>query len=492
MRKDITAVNMKKIIAIIMALVIIPQSFVLAAQTETQTTETSTEYQAFKLVAGYIADRYIDDSYTAEDIMTLGLSKYLEEYGDEAIVKLIKGAVNSLDDYSEFFTKDEYREYMNSINQTFYGLGVSLQQTGEYVEIVEFVEEGGLAEKSGFAVGDRFVEVDGTNVVGMSISEVRNLIVGELGTTVNVTVLRNGEFVKLVGTRTSVNTSTVSNGVLEGNIGYIKISSFATDTATEFKEASQTLKSKGVSKLILDLRNNGGGVVSSAVAIAQELIPKGKIIDVKYRDSSMNYTYRSTLDKAPFDIVVLVNKNTASASEILASAIRDSKAGILLGEQTYGKAVIQSPYYLNNGMVLKLTVGSYLTRNGNQINKVGLEPDKEVEQGKKKIDTSEYTKFDFLTPVSLGGSGVNVTAAKERLSVLNYYSGNLQNDVFNVDLRDAVADFQRNNALTDSGVIDVPTQIKLKEVFENTDVTVDLQLREAYKYFGGNPEIFDD
>lgn len=484
---------MKKIIAIITALMMLPQTFVFAAQkTEEKEISKSTEYAAYELVSGYIAERYIDDTYTAKDIMLLGLSKYLEENGEEALIALLKGAVSSLDDYSEFFTKEEYRNYMNSINRTFYGLGVSLQQVGEYVEIVEFVEEGGLAQKSGFMIGDRFVEVDGTNVVGMSISEVRNLIVGELGTKVNITVLRNGELVSLVGTRTSVNTSTVSGGVLKGDIGYIKIVSFANTTADEFKETAQMLKSKGITKLILDLRDNGGGVVSAAVSIAQELVTRGKVIDVKYRDAAMNHTYRSTLDKAPFDIVTLVNGGTASSSEILASAIQDSGVGILMGETTYGKAVIQSPYYLNNGMVLKLTVGSYITRNGREINKVGLEPDKEVEQGKKKIDTSKYTKFDFLTPVSLGGSGVNVTAAKERLSALNYYLGNLQNDVFNVDLKDAVAKFQTNNDLTNSGVIDVPTQIKLKEVFENTDVTIDNQLREAYKYFGGNPEIFDD
>lgn len=484
---------MKKILALILTLVIVPQSFVFAATTEEKEIQTSVEYQAFELVAGYIAERYIDDSYTAEDIMMMGISKYLEENGNEAIIQLLKNAVHALDDYSEFFTKDEYKEYMNSINRTFYGLGVTLQQAGEYVEITEFVEEGGLAQKSGFMVGDRFVEVDGTNVVGMSVSEVRNLVIGELGTTVNITVLRNGELVSLIGTRTAVNTATVSGTILDGNIGYIKIVSFANNTASEFKLIADSFKNKGVTKLILDLRDNGGGVVTSAVDVAKELIPKGKIIDVKYRDASMNYTFKSTLDTAPFEIVTLVNENTASSSEILASAIQDSGAGILMGKDTYGKAVIQSPYYLNNGMVLKLTIGSYVTRNGREINKIGLTPDKTVENGKKKIDTSTYTKFDFLTPISLGGSGQNVTAAKERLSVMNYYSGNLGNDVFNVDLRDAIAKFQKDNSMTDSGILDVPTQIKLKEVFENLDTVVDLQIRQAYKYFGGNPDaIFKD
>ena len=480
---------MKKILALITVLVMVSQTIVFAApKTEEKEIEKSVEYQALELLSGYIADRYIDSSYTTEEIMMLGISKYLEENGDEALVAMIKSALHSLDDYSDFYTRQEYIDYTNSINRTFYGLGVTLQQVGEYVEIVRFVEENGLAQQCGFMLGDRFYEVDGINVTGYSVTEIRNLVVGELGTTVNIKVLRNGEIVPLVGIRTAVNTSTVAGTVIKDDIGYIQIASFGDTTATEFREVEGKLRSEGVTKLILDLRGNGGGVVTSAVEIARELVPKGKIIDVKYRDPSMNYTYNSTLEKAPFEIVTLVNEHTASASEILASAIQDSGAGILMGKDTYGKAVIQSPYYLNNGMVLKLTIGQYITRNGHEINKVGLAPDETVDNGTEKIDTSEYTKFDFLTPVALGGSGQNVKAAKERLAVMNYYAGNLQNDVFNVDLKEAISMFQKNNGLTDSGVLDVATQIKLKEVFESLDTVIDSQLIEAYKYFGGNPD----
>ena len=235
------------------------------------------------------------------------------------------------------------------------------------------------------------------------------------------------------------------------------------------------------------MRNNLGGHVSAAVGVAEQIVPKGKIIDVKYRDSKLNYTYKSKLEKSPFEIVTLVNKDTASSSEILASAIQDSGVGILLGENTYGKAVIQNSYPLNNGMVLKLTIGKYITRNGEEINKIGLSPDELVKNATEKVDTSKYTKFDFLTPVSLGGSGQNVMAAKERLAGMGYYSGNMQNNVYNVDLKEAIANFQRNNGMADSGVLDVATQIKLKEVFENMNVELDTQLERAYQYLGGDP-----
>lgn len=481
---------MKKLLIAVIASLAINTSVFAAEPAVTEEpvekVKESLEYQAYEQIAGYIADRYVDDSYTAEDIMKMGISAYLAEAGDEALVDFLKAAMHSLDDYSDFYTYSEYVEYNNTLNRTFYGLGISMQQSGEYVEIVDFVEENGLAEKSGFKIGDKISKVDGISVVGSSITEVRNLIVGDLGTTVLITVLRDGKEVEITGTRTAVNNTTVSGGVLEGNIGYIKIASFSSKTAEEFTEISEKLKSEGVEKVILDLRNNPGGLLSSAIGIAQELVPSGKIVDVQYRDETMNYTYSSVLGKSPYEMIVLVNENTASSSEILASAIQDSGAGILMGEQTYGKAVIQSTYQLMNGMVFKLTIGQYITRNGNEIDHVGLTPDIYVSNYTKKIDTTGYTKFDFITPVSVGSSGQNVKAAKERLAIMDYYIGNLGNDVYNTDLTDAVRAFQRENDLTDSGVLDIPTQIKIKEVFESLETTVDIQMQEAYKYFGGN------
>ena len=453
-----------------------------------QEIDESIVYQAYRKIAGYIADRYLDDSYSAEDIMKLGISKYLEENGNDALIELLKAAMSQLDPYSDFYSSEEYREYTNDLNNTFYGLGIIMRQDGEYVTIDGFAEENSLAEKTGFKVGDRIVKVNGTSVVGSSLTEVRNMIIGELGTTVLVTVLRDGQELVIEGTRTAVSTSTVSVSVLEGGIGYIKIGNFANGTGKEFTDAAEMLKNEGVKKLILDLRNSPGGVVTAATQIASLIVPEGKVVDVKFRDPKQDYTFYSELKEVPFDIVVLVNNNTASSAEILASAIQDSGAGILMGEQTYGKAVIQSTFSLQNGMAFKLTIGQYLTRNGKEIDKVGLEPDIAVSNYNKLIDTSGYTRFNFLDPVSVGMSGANVNAAKERLYVMKYFIGNLGNDVFNTDLEESVREFQRDNGLVDSGVIDIPTQIKLKEVFETLETTVDVQLQEAYKHFGGDPD----
>ncbi len=451
--------------------------------------EVSQEYINYCTLALYISQLYIDDTVTMDDAILMGLSKYLEDH-DGALDEMLKSMFSSLDPYSEFMTGEEYVELQQSIEQTFYGIGVSLRQSGEYVEITGFVEENGLAEESGFMVGDKIVKVNGTDVVGWPLDDIRNRIIGEVNTAVNITVLRGGEYIDLVGIRTEVRQDTVSSAVFERNIGYIRIISFGSNTAEEFREALKKLSDRGVTKIILDLRDNGGGRLDAAVSIAEMIVPKGKIVDVKYRQSEYDVTYNSSLTNTDKRFIVLVNKNTASASEILASAIQDSKVGRLFGTQTYGKAVVQQVYPLGSGSqygshVFKLTVAQYITRNGNEINGVGLTPDKEVENTHEPIDATEYTSFDFKTKWSIGDSGKGIRAAKERLYMLGYYAGSSDNEDFFPDLQSAVKSFQMDMGLIPYGIIDIPTQVYLEKRFEQLEKYTDNQLEEAYMAFGG-------
>lgn len=449
--------------------------------------ELSEEYLSFERIAQYISELYIDDSVTKEEAMKKGLSNYLESNPD-VLVPLLKKMFESLDDYSEFFTFEEYRDYQNMINQVFYGIGVTIQKNGDYIEITGFAQENGPAQQAGFELGDKIYAVEGEECKGKSLNDVKNLIVGDLNTTVNITVLRDGELIDLVGTRVEIRQSTVTGGVFEGNIGYIKISTFGTTTSDEFKALLDDFREKNVKKIILDLRDNGGGNVSAAVAIAQQIIPKGKIIDVVYRESQYDVTYTSDLNKREFDFLTLVNENTASSAEILASAMQDSGAGKLVGTTTFGKAVVQSVFPLDNGMKFKLTIAQYKTRNGREINGVGLQPDEYVTNTTKRIDVTQYTPFDFRTRLSMGDSDEKVIAAKERLALLNYFAGKIDDPVFNDDLRMAIESFQKDNNLCATGVLDVATQVKIEEMFEKLETVVDLQLQEAYKMFGGDPD----
>lgn len=447
----------------------------------------SEEYEAYERITGYISELYIDDTLTSDKIVRDGLSKFLAENPD-MLIPLLKSTFEGLDDYSEFFTYEEYQNYENSINKSFYGIGVVIQKNGDYVEITGFSEENGSAQKAGFQVGDKIYAVDGVECKGKSINEVRDMIVGDLDTRVRLTVLRGADLIEINATRVSVHQSTVTGGVFKGNIGYIKLTTFGSTTAQEFTDMLNDFRSKGVEHIIMDLRNNPGGLLDAAIDIAKQIVPKGKIIDLVCRNEKDNVTYRSDLKAPEFDFAVLVNGNTASSSEILASAMQDSGIAKLVGTTTYGKAVVQQIYPLTNGMRFKLTMGQYKTRNGREINHVGLEPDEVIDNTTKKIDLMKYNRFDFKTRLALGDNDTMVIAAKERLSMLGYYTNKTDDPVFDEDLRTAVSAFQAENNLCASGVLDIPTQVVLENMFEKLETTVDLQLQYAYKMFGGNPE----
>ncbi|MBQ2663006.1 MAG: S41 family peptidase [Clostridia bacterium] len=476
--------NMKKIAAFLTAAALLLQVNAFAAkQTSTPAeAEYSGEYQAFDQISDYISELYIDD-YSKSEIMAKGLSKYLDG-NDPVLVELLKATLESLDDYSEFYTEEEYKEYIEDLNHIYYGIGVVMRrQEDGTVGIVDFAEGSDNAQKAGFKIGDVFSKINGEDVTGMGVDEIRERVVGEEGTTVDITVLRDGKEIELNAERVAVNGFSVNYYMLRDNIGYIRIISFSTETAAEFEKALQYMRDNNAKKIILDLRNNGGGLISSAVDVAKAIVPKGKIADLKCRDSRYDATYSSTLNKKEFDFAVLVNEGTASASELLAGALQDSKAGTLIGTTTYGKAVFQNSFSLKNGAVFKLTVGEYLTRNGRKINKIGLTPDLVVENEITKLDTSKMKQFNF-TPSSLGERCDNARAAKERLNYLGFFGGEI-NDVYDYDLFEAIKAFQSANNIFSYGVLDATTQRRIDEASADLDVMNDHQIDAAFVQLGG-------
>ena len=476
----------KRICALILGAVMLTLQTAVFAEDKTESkVEKSEGYVAWENIAEYVSQMYIDETLTKEDIMLMGMSNYLED--EDAMVALLKKTLESLDPYSTFMTYDEYVNYSAQLDGVMFGLGVTIEQRDDGIYITDFAEES-LAPEAGFCVGDRIYSVGGINVEESSIEEVRSLIVGELDTTVVIVVDRGGELFELTGTRCAVNTATISGGILNGNIGYVQILSFGSNTAGEVRGMLDTFYSSGVKKLIVDLRDNTGGLLSSAVAISKMLVKKGKIIDVTYRAENLNQSYYSDLEKTYYDTIVLVNENTASSAEILASAMQESGSAKLYGTQTYGKGIVQATFPLNNGSIIKMTTGEYITRNGKKINEIGLEPDVYVENYAEKIEVGQYTKFNFTDKWSLGDTGMPVKAAKERLYMLGYFNGNTTNDTFNVQLQDAIKAYQAQNGLSASGVLDIPTQVQLENTFGSLEKEVDVQLRRAYEAFGGNAD----
>lgn len=480
--------NLKKIIAALLSVTMTIAGGAAYAEGKDNADETnsySEEYKAFEQIAGYVADRYIDDSVTKDEIMVKGLSAVLE--GDNTLlIDLLKATLESMDDYSEFYTAEEYKEFQNKLNPVFYGIGITMREAEDgFVEITGFAVGNNSAQQAGFEIGDKIYKVNGEDVKGIGTSAVRDKIAGEEMTSVDITVLREGKEIELTAIRVPVYERSVSGAVLEDNVGYIRIGSFANNTYAEFNESLDEMRKAEVKNIIIDLRNNTGGLVSSAVEIAQQIVPKGKIVDVKYRDSRYNITYNSNLTKQEFNFAVLVNQHTASAAEILASAIQDSGCGKLVGEQTYGKAVIQNTFPLTNGTVFKLTVGQYITRNGREINHKGLTPDEKVENTVSKIDMSKYTPFDFKTKSSLGSYGDNVKSAKEKLKVLGFYDAETESSVFDESIKESIKNFQLANDIFAYGVLDVPTQMRIDELFSDINQVEDNQLDAAYRLLTG-------
>lgn len=446
----------------------------------------SDELAIYKNILTFLENAYYSEEVNKEQLMAEGINNLLKE-NPEMLAELFKATFESLDMYSTYYTKEEFDTYLQSINNMFYGIGVTIQFNPEgYIQVKQLIE-GGPAEKAGIMVDDLIVGVDGENVVGLSVDEVRSKIVGEKLTEVLVTVKRGEEELSFTMLRDEVSTATVAGVILEGNIGYVQISNFSVNTAEEFKKIKAELIENNVKKLIIDLRNNPGGYMMSAVEIASELIPEGRIIEAKYKQEENNTVYTSKLKEAPFQICVLANSNTASASEILTSSIVESGTGILIGDNTYGKALIQDMYRISYGQAMKITIGEYITRNGNKINGVGIEPDEFVLNETRPIDTSKYTAFEYSSKYNIGDTGIDVKAAEERLARMGYNVGEVDEN-YTTQTALAVAEFQADVELYSYGVLDNTTQVAINNTFLGLTEVVDKQFEYAYEYLGGKSE----
>lgn len=446
--------------------------------------EINFEYDLFERLINYASNLYIDDTVTSEQIMENAVMTVVKD-NPELANQLIKAGFQSLDEYSEYYTREEFELFNKNLNHIVYGIGVIIQQVGDYITVMSCTKGGG-AEAAGVMSGDQISKVDGVDVKGMSIDKVQDLVVGELGTQVTVTFLRNGQEIERVITRQEVKGTTVSSEILEGKIGYIVISNFAVDTADEFNEVLKQFKIAGIYNIILDLRDNPGGYLQSAVDIAKVTVPRGVIVSTAYRNDWENVVEYSNLKETKFKFAVLVNENTASAAEVLASAMGESGVGFVIGEQTYGKGVIQQMFQMWDGTAFKITTGKYYTRSGHDIHGNGIEPHEFVSNSVRQIDVTQYTGFDYKTEQVAGDVSHNVRAAKERLFLLGYYRG-VADDNFDETFAESVKLFQEENGLTPTGMLDVITKVKIENTFYVLDEMIDNQLIYAYEYFGGNP-----
>lgn len=322
--------------------------------------------------------------------------KYLHKFKYEDLEQgIYKGMIDSLkDQYSTFFNEEEFKELMNHTSGEFSGVGIQVGVSEDgYIEVIAPIK-GSPADNAGVKPGDKIFKINGEVFLGKDLNKAVKIMRGKEGESVVLTVKRlidnKEQDMNIKITRAVINLESVYPKMLDNNIGYVLVTNFQENTAKEFEKAIKDLKSQGAQKLILDLRNNPGGLLDSTVNIANMLMNKGILITAKDKNGNVEKyeTKDGTLTDMP--MVTLINKGSASASEVMSGALKDRKRSILVGENSYGKGVIQQifPFNIDNKKEgLKITIAEFFTPNGNQINKKGIKPDYEVKipENVKKI-----------------------------------------------------------------------------------------------------------
>ncbi|MDD5603230.1 MAG: S41 family peptidase [Eubacteriales bacterium] len=445
---------------------------------------------------------------------------FIKEYfndgaSDEQLVMgALKGLFGNLDQYSEFYTNEEAEIFLTEIEGEFGGIGISMLKMGDYIQVIQ-VFTNTPAERAGIVPGDRIATVDGSDIRGIEPELAAAMIRGEEGTSVILGIIKVNEKdtgkitpIELVREIISINPIVYE---IRGDIAYIRIESFNTNTYENFLKAIQAVDAEGIGKIILDLRNNPGGYVDQAVAVARHLVPEGLITKLEFRsDDILDIEYYSDLRFIKYKIAVLVNSGTASASEILAGAMQDSRSGILVGTQTYGKAKIQNIIpiltpaahsyfkqllnvsFLNAydliysyGIVpmdsdiigwTKITTGEYLTPLGRKIGEIGLIPymwadDPEPVNG---VLINNVGRLRKIVKPGLDSSCIDVYNAEKILRIAGYDVGE-PDMLMDSKTFEAVKQLQADLGLYSYGVIDFTTQQALNDLYDKLLVKNDMQ-----------------
>jgi len=306
---------------------------------------------------------------------------YFHEVTDDVLFEgASNGMVSALDDpHSMILSGDKYESFMQSTSGEYGGIGVVIGADRKNVTRIISVFPGSSAEKNGLQSGDIIKRVNDEDVSALSLSEVSDRVRGEAGTRVSLLVERENEEKLFWVERSNVSMPTVQSRLIDKNIGYIHIFSFAKHTDEEFEKQLASVKAQGADRLIIDLRMNPGGLVDTVISIMNQILTKGRVLSYHTRNGD-DRTFDITGIETPLPMVILIDRNSASASEILAGAVQDKKEGIIIGETSYGKGTVQSVIQNGNKSALKISIAEYRTAAGRIIDKTGIIPDIAIKQ----------------------------------------------------------------------------------------------------------------
>ena len=330
-----------------------------------------------------------NDIYKKIDLFGEVLEKINKEYVDdinqsESMDSAINGLLQSLDPYSAYMSPQIFNEMQTETSGEFGGLGIEVSMESGVVKVISPIDDT-PASRAGIKAGDYIVKIDNTQVQGKSLSEAVELMRGPVGTSIELTIRRRGEkkALNFIIVREIIEIQSVKADVLEKNVGYIRLTSFNENSGEQIKEKIKELENKKkVKAYILDLRNNPGGLLSQAIRITDYFLDNGEIVSTKSRKASENkkwFAKEGDLTKGK-TLIVMINYGSASASEIVAGALKDHKRAILIGENSFGKGSVQSIIPLKNNGAIRLTVAKYYLPSGKSISEVGVSPDIEIDE----------------------------------------------------------------------------------------------------------------
>lgn len=394
----------------------------------------------------------------------------------------VRGALAELKDpYTSYLTAEEYQEFTDGISGQVTGIGVHVDNVDQYIVVVSPIK-GSPADKAGLLAGDRILEAEGVSLVGVPLEKAVKTIRGAPGSTVTLKIERPSEqrTFTLEIVRALIQIPIVEHELLPGNIAYIQIHSFSADSPQLFASAWRTMEEQGARGLLIDLRDNPGGYVTAVEAIASRFVPAGQpVIHTVGRGGTTETEVAGEGARIMVPTAVLVNKGSASASEILAGALQDYSAATLVGSQTFGKGTVQQLLTLSDGSVLKVTVAEYLTAQRRRVDKVGLTPDVKVEAFPSAPD--RVRPMETKQVLTWGNTGLEILALQQRLNDLGYPAGP-ENGYFGGALRTAVERFQADRKLTVTGMADRATLEQLNEAVKTRQAEIkkqDIQREKA-------------
>lgn len=324
--------------------------------------------------------------------------KYDGELSEDKLINgMKKGLVEAAGDtYTTFMDADSAKVFNEQLSGSFSGIGAELGKEGNDITVIAPIS-GFPAEKAGLKAKDIIVSIDGQEATGLSVDEAVKRIRGEKGTSVKLVIVRNStERKELTIVRDTITIPSVESKVVDGDIGYIQVTRFSTDTSELVSAAVNDFKSKNIKGIVLDLRNNPGGYLNAAVDVSSEWLKEGQLVVEEKRDGKVTQDYKalSTGVVQGVQTVVLINEGSASASEITAGALKDNNAATIIGVKSFGKGSVQEVTNFNNGSLLKVTVARWFTPNGKNIDKEGIEPDIKVELTEDNIKSGVDTQLD--------------------------------------------------------------------------------------------------